>query len=454
MILLNKKGESSSSQKKPSKKIFKESEENVLSKAGRIGYKSLSEGLSSLLGFPAAAYNFLAPVGEKISEKISGPSILDQLLENTLGNNLEGVFRANDEAVNLPRAPRSLTPEGLKENIFKPAGEKIFGSGSMDRSSGFLEDVLMRGSQILPLALSSGMPIGTAAATTGLQSVAGESSKALGAGPLLQSASEIGAGLLGPLAYKASMSRSIPKAAKNVEKGLWSNVEKQAAKEINIPISRIYDKAEETLSKASRVLPGKEKKVILDTLASVSRSWGPKETSAQKLIDSTRKIFNTLPEIKSSQGKKIFNDFRVTINKGLDNILQSYPEARSLTRAIKNHPYLTKIAKNSSPTTNRLLEGAMSLGKIAAIPAAVKIGSFWSGLGAFGAGAAYTAKNMAQDYKLLQASPTLKKMFTSFMRDISKGSIASAASKANDISKYIDKDKYKTNFKPTMKLVD
>jgi len=444
MILLDGDGKTSKPQVDKKTNYFKSSEETTLGKAGRLGYKAVSEGLSSLAGLPASMWNLLAPVAEKISELSSGPTLLDKVLP---GMDSPG-------STTLPRAPEFLTSEGLKENVFNPIGEQIFGQGSMRKQDGILEDIITRGSQIAPLALLGGASIPGALSQAGLSATGGAVAKQLGAGEMGQSIAELGAGIVSPLAYKAAISRSVPKVAKQAERSLWSQVEKQAAKETNVPIMRLYDEAEEVLSKASRVLPGKEKKVVLDTLASVSKSWGPKEASAQNLIDSTRKIFNTIPQVKSAQGKKILNDFRVTINKGLDNIIESYPEARSITKAIKQHPYLTNIAKKSSPTTNRLLEGAMAFGKFAAIPAAVKFGGSWSLLGALGATGAYAVKNMAQDYKLLKASPTLRRMFTGFMKDISAGSISTAATKANSIAKYIDKDKYKENFKPTMQLVD
>jgi len=322
MILLDEKGRPKEIPKNGNNEYFSPGKETGLGKAARVGYGAASSGLSSLLGFIPDVYNTLAPVGEKISELISGPSPGESFLPSFL-------TPEPLEPVKLPRIPQGLTSRGIRENVFNPIGEYLFGKGAMTSENGPIENIINRASEIAPLALLGGASIPSALGISGLQATSGEVAKQLGAGEGGQLLAELAGGAILPAAYKTAISRSVPKTALSAEQALWQTTKDKASKIKNIPISGLNEKAGELLKRSRETLSSKDHNTILKTMNSVGRSFGPKETSANKLINATRKIGNTIPHIKAKEGKYLINEFRNEINSGLDKMINTHAESRA-----------------------------------------------------------------------------------------------------------------------------
>lgn len=408
------------------KKTYIPEEESLPSVAGRSAYKIAQEMGSTALGGIPSIWNTLASLGSSL---------------------------AGEEDGVVPQFPEFMTKSGVKETLFKPLGEEIWGKGAMDPQEGFGEELTSRAAEILPYSFMGPGGIGGALATTGTQALAGQTAKELGGGELAQTLSELGAGMGVPILSKLA-SGKFPQAAKEVEKQLWKQTYQKGKDIGRISVDTFKEAGNVLMNKAEALLPKVERKMLAEALGESENILGKIAAKPTDLIDTSKKFFNLTRHIKSGEGRRLVHQFRSTINQDLDKVIQSYPEARSLTRAIKQHPDFEKSLNKASESSRPIIDAILKVGKLGALPIAFKLGGAPSAVGVLATGGAYLGKKAFDNYKLINSSPTLKKMVIGSVRDIAKTNLYSASRKIDKITSYLNKKDEKENGASGMILVD
>lgn len=405
------------------KTIYKPNEESTARAIARNIYKPVREVGSVYGGIIPSLWNTLAPFGEKLSKYIT-PS--------------------GHEQTKLARFPEEMTISGLRKGITKRIGESAFGEGSLKKQPGIAEGFTTRASKILPYALLSGGGL----VKTLLSATGGEAVRIGGGGKLSQAAGEVAGGFLPEAIYKMA-GPGIRVAAKKVHKEIFGKTTKRAAQVGEIPTKVFKNKINESFDRLSEVVTDSDLKKITKNFATIEKGLGGDTMSAQRLINYTTKLGGLSQEINKGKGRFLIGELRGVAKDQLDKLISSYPESRNLTKAIFANETLQEAAKNASKVSAEakgMYDYVTTAAKIAAIPLSIKFGGLKGGLMAAATLAGSSLKEVVPNLKLLQASPTLRKVTRNAITDLAGGNIISASRGIEKITDFINKKEKKKTY--------
>lgn len=352
-----------------SKRRFNIAEESLPSAVARNIYKPVRETVSTLGGMPGDMWNALAGLVNYAQEKA------DPYL--SIGDQPSG---------GLPALPDILTSSGIREDIMKPLGESIFGSGSQEEQPGFLEGLIEKGSKWAPYTIG-GAGIGLAKGASGLsalsglggglgtnvlQGLTGQTIEELGGGSGAQFAGEALTGLGAPIAAKllgGATKRTTKRIAEKLtskESKAWDLVDKAATKAGAVDASAF----EGALIKAEKDLTtnivATNRKATQSIIEEAYNSISKNKIDSSTLVGTRKKINNAIASARDTGTRSILKNIKNSVDeqlgKSIGNLNLDAASATIIKKEFTSSRAYRELIKSTGSKFGK--EKATDLGKV------------------------------------------------------------------------------------------